>query len=277
MALAKVRALHPDIFSDEDVCEVSIPARWLFAGLWCYACDNGHLADKPKQIKRWIYATDNENVAELLRELEAADGDLIVRADGWITIPGLPKRQRVDRRWFKTCEREGCVAPEKPEKADSQRETRRGHDEARGGHDVATRGHAADVDGDVVRDGDGDGEESGLAPAAPTRLDVQRLCLRLADRIAANGSKRPSITKRWLDAARLMLDTDGRSEAEIAGAIDWCQADEFWRSNILSMPKLREKYDTLRLQAQRKTGQQSRNDIDWDLAMERARSMGGGQ
>jgi hypothetical protein len=31
--------------------------------------------------------------------------------------------------------------------------------------------------------------------------------------------------------------------------IRWCQADEFWRGNILSMPKLREKYDQLRLKA----------------------------
>jgi hypothetical protein len=110
------------------------------------------------------------------------------------------------------------------------------------------------------------------------RADVERICNHLADRIQANGSKRPEISKRWNDAARLMLDNDGRTEQEIHGAIDWCQADEFWRGNILSLPKLREKYDQLRLQAQRSTGQQQRrNDIDWDLAMERAAQMGSGR
>jgi len=83
------------------------------------------------------------------------------------------------------------------------------------------------------------------------RADVGRLCEHLADRIEANGSKRPVIGKRWHDAARLMLDLDGRSEERIHRAIDWCQDDEFWRSNILSMPKLRQQYEQLRLQAAR--------------------------
>lgn len=147
MALAKVRALHPDFFSDEAVAEVSIPARLLFAGLWCFACDNGHLADKPKQIKRWIYATDEVNAADLLRELE--EESLIERGDGWIFIPRLMKRQRIDLRYFKACEKSGCDKPEKP---DSQRETQRGNVEPTQSPAVTTRGPATDGDGD----GDGD-------------------------------------------------------------------------------------------------------------------------
>jgi hypothetical protein len=85
------------------------------------------------------------------------------------------------------------------------------------------------------------------------RPDVERLCDHLADRVEANGSKRPAVGKRWRDAARLMLDTDGRTEQQVHNAIDWCQSDEFWRSNVLSMPKLREKYDQLRLAAARAT------------------------
>lgn len=147
MALAKVRALHPDFFSDEAVSEVSIPARLLFAGLWCFACDNGHLADKPKQIKRWIYATDDVNTAELLRELEAEE--LIERGDGWIFIRRLVKRQRIDYRYFKTCDKTGCG---KPEKADSQRETPSAPAVPTQSHAVTTRGPATDGVGDGVGD-----------------------------------------------------------------------------------------------------------------------------
>jgi hypothetical protein len=86
---------------------------------------------------------------------------------------------------------------------------------------------------------------------APQRDDVERICTHLADRIEANGSKRPTITKAWRNAARLMLDKDGRTEQQVHAAIDWCQDSEFWRSNVLSIPKLRDKYDTLRLQATR--------------------------
>jgi hypothetical protein len=90
--------------------------------------------------------------------------------------------------------------------------------------------------------------------AIPERPEVEELCRHLADRIEKNGSKRPTITKTWRDAARRLLDRDGRTIEQVTRAIDWCQDDEFWRSNILSMPKLREKYDQLRLAAQRTNG-----------------------
>lgn len=83
------------------------------------------------------------------------------------------------------------------------------------------------------------------------RDDVTRLCEHLVQRIVDNGSKAPTITAKWRDAARLLLDADKRTEKQVHTAIDWCQDNEFWRANILSMPTLREKYDQLRLQAQR--------------------------
>jgi hypothetical protein len=56
---------------------------------------------------------------------------------------------------------------------------------------------------------------------------------------------RPRITKGWRESARLLIDRDKRTEGQVRWIIDWCQADEFWRSNILSMPKLRDKFDQL--------------------------------
>ena len=81
------------------------------------------------------------------------------------------------------------------------------------------------------------------------RDDVERVCTHLADRIEANDSKRPSITEKWRTEARLLIDNDHRTEEQIHKAIDWCQDSSFWHSRIMSMPKLRDKYDTLRLQA----------------------------
>lgn len=116
---------------------------------------------------------------------------------------------------------------------------------------------------------------SAIELADAPRPEIDRLCEHLASRIEANGSKRPTIGKTWHDAARLMLDNDGRTEQEVHGAIEWCQSDEFWRSNILSMPKLREKYDQLRLQAQRNqrgggTAKQQAEAEMWDRAYARA-------
>lgn len=81
------------------------------------------------------------------------------------------------------------------------------------------------------------------------REDVLELCTHLADRVERNIGERPTIGVKWLDAARLMLDNDGRSVDQVRKAIDWCQDDSFWYCRILSMPKLREKYITLREQA----------------------------
>lgn len=97
-------------------------------------------------------------------------------------------------------------------------------------------------------------ESSSDEELSTSRPELLALCEHLADRIEANGTPRPRIGKRWLTSARLLVDVDGRTPEQIHAAIDWCQSDYFWRANILSMPKLREKYDQLRLSAARAPG-----------------------
>lgn len=94
------------------------------------------------------------------------------------------------------------------------------------------------------------------------REDVERLCAHLAARIEGNGSLRPEIGKKWRDAARLMLDTEHRTEEQIHKAIDWCQDDSFWCSNVMSMPKLRKQYDVLRLRALAQKKAQANGHVD---------------
>lgn len=83
------------------------------------------------------------------------------------------------------------------------------------------------------------------------RRDVESVCYHMANSVCERTGRRPRITKKWLDSARLMIDRDGRTEEQIHAAIDWVHNSEFWRANILSIPKLREKWDTLKLQAER--------------------------
>lgn len=83
------------------------------------------------------------------------------------------------------------------------------------------------------------------------RQDIQQLLDYLDQQLEADGVKTPSRTKKNQDAARLMLDRDGRTPEQVRAAIEYSRHSEFWRTNILSMSKLREKFDTLRLQAQK--------------------------
>lgn len=129
---------------------------------------------------------------------------------------------------------------------------------------------------------EGDSPGSEIPDEKPVREDVQQVCAALADAIEANGSKRPTITKTWHAEARLLMDKDGRTFEQILAAIAWCQNDSFWRANVLSMPKLRQQYDQLRLAAQRNQptrppgtaaatyGQQEDSGDLFDRAMARA-------
>jgi hypothetical protein len=84
------------------------------------------------------------------------------------------------------------------------------------------------------------------------RQDVDALCMRLAALMRANDPKAkiPDTEgkwKRWQDAARLLIDRDERHFEEAVVVLEFSQADEFWKTNILSMPTFREKYPQLRL------------------------------
>ena len=102
-----------------------------------------------------------------------------------------------------------------------------------------------------------EGFSSEIAVAIP-RPDVEGLLDLLESEVVSNGGKAPARNGKNRDAMRLLLDKDGRTVEQVEAAIRWCQADEFWRANILSASKLREKFDQLRLAAQRRPSGVSR-------------------
>ncbi|MHA7210812.1 hypothetical protein [Arthrobacter sp. MDT1-65] len=85
-----------------------------------------------------------------------------------------------------------------------------------------------------------DQEAPGFSP------EVESLCQHLAAHITRNGNKPGTIGTRWKQAADRLIRIDGYTPDQIRQVIDWSQADEFWQGNILSMSKLREKFDTLK-------------------------------
>lgn len=101
-------------------------------------------------------------------------------------------------------------------------------------------------------------------------------------RVEHNGFKRPTRTKKNDDAARLMLTRDGLDGAEIRQVMDWALSDEFWRTNIRSFSKFREKFETLRAQMSRParssgmTFDQQRIKANNDLFMQIAEGVAGG-
>lgn len=267
----RIRSIKPEFWASDDIAALDWPTRLLFIGLWSYVDDNGVGRDNERLICAALFPQDPpETLATVSGGLQKlSDRGLITRyeVDGkpYLHISAWAKHQRIDKPGNarypapvagQTVFRDTPATPsgESPEIP------------APGAVEQGNRGEEDQ--------GEGEEKTSALAVVAPpARDDVERICEHLADRIEANGSKRPTITKGWRDDIRLMLDKDGRSEAEAMAAINWCQNDDFWRANILSPTKLRAKFDQMRLQAeaqQKKATTPRKGDIDWSAAIARA-------
>ena len=68
-------------------------------------------------------------------------------------------------------------------------------------------------------------------------------------------AKKPNI-QLWCKEFDLMMRVDNRSQSDIGKVIDFCQSDPFWKSNILSPSKLREKFDALTIKMKSQPVQQ---------------------
>jgi len=72
----------------------------------------------------------------------------------------------------------------------------------------------------------------------------------LWESIRANNEKaRTPDFQSWAGEIDKMIRIDGLTQPEIEAIIFWCQRDSFWKSNILSASKLREKFPQLWIKA----------------------------
>lgn len=263
--MAKMRGIKPDIWTDEKFVSVSPLARLLFIGMWHNACDNGHVDSSEMQLKMRILPMDNCNISELISSL--INIGLVTRQPNCLKVPNIPIHQNIDRRYLLLCDH--CAHDVGATFTEADRLGRNGKpiEHPSGAQRVPTvrtscarvkEGSEGTEGEGEVKGSEGEGSTSSSEVAdAPTRPDVDQLLDLLDAEIRANGAKTPSRTIGNHNAIRLLIDRDKRPIDEIGETIRWCQADEFWRSNILSASKLREKYDQLRGQMRRPSRQLS--------------------
>lgn len=247
----RIRSTKPEFWKSRRIAAVSWGARLVLKGLESYVDDNGVGVDDIELIvtdvfPRDMFANGSETVArvsEAIAELHRAglvwryeaNGDHLLYISFWEEIqridkPGRGRNPRPDGTLhYRDSEIRESVA-NLPETL------------APGTGEQGNRGTGEQRN----RDSSSEVAEATTRPEYETLLDL------LDSLIEANGSKKPSRTKKNVDAIRLMVERDCRTLEDIEGAIRWSQADEFWRGNILSMSKLREQFDKLRLAAQRK-------------------------
>jgi hypothetical protein len=85
--MARIRSIHPGIWTDEAFMSLSAYARLLYIGLWGEAYDDGVFEWKPLTLKARLFPVDSVDVPELLVELYNAG--LIARAEQHPKQPGL--------------------------------------------------------------------------------------------------------------------------------------------------------------------------------------------
>ncbi len=89
------------------------------------------------------------------------------------------------------------------------------------------------------------------ASPSPEAQEDDRLARWMFDLIAqaAPGTKEPKFDK-WANTIRLMRERDHLSHRQIAEVFLWANRDPFWKTNILSPDKLREKFPQLAAKSQ---------------------------
>lgn len=251
----RIRSIKPEFWRSDDIAALALEDRLLFIGLWSYVDDSGIGIDKVAHICADLFAADlSESPTEVLARVQGGlsrlrDQGLIVRyvVDGkpYLYIANWSKHQRIDKpskRRYPLPD-EGNPAPESNPREDygSPRETPAPGTEEQGNRGTGEQGTCDPADAGSLSDA-----ASGTDATEATNPDAEALSHYLADRIRTNGNKVRTVGKRWHDAMDRLIRLDGYTPEQIRQVIDWSQGNEFWAPNILSAPKLREKFDTLK-------------------------------
>ena len=117
-----------------------------------------------------------------------------------------------------------------------------------------TSHHAIEVEEEVEEDKEEDIKDIMPAKSAKRIYDdaspYRQLSEYLFSKMLLNNpeAKKPNM-QSWADELRKMVELDNRTIEQVKGMIEWSQADDFWKINVLCTKKLREKYDQMRVAA----------------------------
>jgi hypothetical protein len=98
--MARIRTIKPEFYTDENIAELTLWARFLFPALWLHADVDGRLEDRPKFLKTQIAPYDDVNVDQVLQELHDAGFIDRYKVDGkgYVEIKNFRKHQRITGR-----------------------------------------------------------------------------------------------------------------------------------------------------------------------------------
>jgi len=251
----RIRTIKPEFWGSPDTATAHPVTRLTYIALWNWADDYGRGTANFKELEGFVFPNDEvdelsdgkfRKFRDVVAEVQRAYKVTFYECDGrmFYEIPSWNEHQRTERKAKARIPDPSAgvivdlATGNVMNVGSSDAEPRKD----RGGATEAPQSSPAGK-------GKGTGEREETTMPERERPDVESLCTRLADRVESNGVKRPTITKAWRDDARKLIDIDGYAVPDIERVIDWCQADDFWKSNILSMNKLRKQFGALKIKA----------------------------
>lgn len=249
--MARIRCIKPEFWSDEKLAECSFAARLLFIGTWNFADDEGRMEYSPKRLKMQVFPGDNIDVAPLVEELKSHGLVIVYRIESrdFLCIPKFKKHQRIDKPTASK-----IPAPDQDYSLTISRAFQESSANDRG--TLAPEGNGEEgskfSSSKLLTSSDRADFSSKKEPQKQLSQDAFRLAQLLKAEILRNKPDyriTPAQESSWARTADRMIRLDHRGVEKIAEIIRWTQRDEFWMANILSMSKLREKFDSLELRA----------------------------
>lgn len=97
--MARIRSVHPSLWTDDDFVSLSAFARLMLIGIWNEADDHGLLPWKPTRLKMRIFPADDVNPRALMEELRKARFIVEIERGGepYVAVKNFRKFQRPQR------------------------------------------------------------------------------------------------------------------------------------------------------------------------------------
>jgi hypothetical protein len=243
--VARIRTIKPEFSTSPDTGNLSREARLFFLQLLPLLDDEGRARWLPKALAGELYPYDDDVDADMVSgwadECCAGCDPMLVRYSvdehEYICSPKFLVHQRISHP-------AQSRHPAPPESSGVLPEDSGGLPEPSGVPPSGMEGNGRELGN---RNGTGKsevGEADGVLAA-----QAEAWCQLLADLMVRNGRKPPRVTLQWRHAAASLVALDKRAPEDVEAVLRWCQSPGcWWCSRIDSMPKFREKFDTLRLQ-----------------------------
>lgn len=258
------RNIKPGFFKNEILGTLDPLIGLTFAGLWTLADKRGRLEDRPIRIKGELFPyRDNVDANGYLTVLEREGFIARYVVDGGALIQVLKFEEHQSPHHT---ERESklpappCKNKDLPRNGELTVKSPLEHRES-------TQAKRSDslIPDSLIPDSpkqtfsselQTSSDQAGAPPEKKTSKQPSQEACRLATllkseirRNKADYKITPAQERRWAVTAQRMLDLDKRSPERIEKLIRWVQRDEFEMANVLSMDKLRSRFDQLEMKS----------------------------